>query len=175
MPQLVAPWLRQHPQVKLILEIADRVGRRGWTPGTTFMVMSAKQQPLAVSPLAEDELLLTVLADYPGPTRRSAQSNWVSFLCGQGDRSGTRVGYESAFADVGVDPDGCRQYLLPAAPAVLTAEAGPPLVALGARTWLGRLPVLGEAPTRRFYVVAYPDRFLRWQKKLACISAVNRA
>ncbi|MGI6344175.1 MAG: LysR substrate-binding domain-containing protein [Bacillota bacterium] len=174
LPQLVAPWLRQHPQVKLILEIADTEQVMEWldTRRIDFGVVGAlpNNSRLAVSPLAEDELLLTVLADHPWANQTVSPEQLGEFpFVAREPGSGTRVGYESALRDVGVDPDRLQTvFVAGSTSAVLTAvEAGLGYAfcsrwAVRSLLALGRVAcarVEGINLRRQFYVVAYPDRF----------------
>lgn len=174
LPTMLSSFVRRYHKVRISLEIGDSDQIMEWleTKRIDFGVVGSlpDSHRAEASPLAEDELLLTVpaghaWADKDIPADRLRECPFI----GREEGSGTRQHYERALRSLHMQPDTLRTVFTGgSSSAVLTAvENGLGFAfcskwALGDALALGRVAtarISGVRITRRFYTVAYPDRF----------------
>lgn len=174
LPSMLAGFVRQHVKVRLYLEIGDSEQIMEWLDSKRidFGVIGSLPQNFRAdaSPLASDELLITVRADHPWALRNiTAADLLTSPFIAREHGSGTRETYERALHQLGLDPEKLQTVLVcGSSSSVLTAvESGVGYAfcskwALTDALSLGRVAsakVDGLRITRGFSIVAYPDRF----------------
>ncbi len=174
LPTMLSSFMKQHPKVRIVLEIGDSDQIMEWLDSKRidFGVVGSLQDNsrMESDPLAEDELLLTVPAGHQWAGREVAPNHLKEQpFVGREEGSGTRHSYERALRSLRLQPEQLHTvFTAGSSSAVLTAvESGLGVAfcskwALGDALALGRVAiarVAGLRITRRFHVVAYPDRF----------------
>lgn len=174
LPTLLSGFVQRYPKVRLHLEISDSEQIIEWLENKRIdlgVIGSLPQNVRAeATPLANDELLVTVPAGHPwaGQTLAPAELLTQPFIARE-EGSGTRETYERALQQLGIDCEQLHTVLVGgSSSSVLTAvEAGMGFAfcsqwALGDALALGRVAtarLAGRRITRGFSIVACPDRF----------------
>lgn len=174
LPSLLAGFVQQHAKARLYLEIGDSEQIMDWLDSKRIdfgVIGSLRPNSRAeTSPLANDELLITVPADHPWAHQEIAPADLLtSPFIAREHGSGTRETYERALHQLGLNPQNLQTVLVSgSSSSVLTAvESGVGFAfcskwALVDALALGRVApvkVAGLKVTRGFSIVAYPDRF----------------
>jgi DNA-binding transcriptional LysR family regulator len=174
LPSILAGFIHEHPKVRLILEIGDSEQIMDWLENKRIdvgVIGSLPQNSRAeATPLASDELLVTVPADHPWANRAITPADLLSrpFVARE-PGSGTRESYERALRSQGISPERLQTVFVGGSTSsVLTAVESGVGFAFCSKWALAHALALGGVATaqlsgcritRGFSVVAHPDRF----------------